>query len=97
MSSDSSDSEPDPEPTSGPLEEDADSKLLLERREARTARQCRRSTWIYLGLPMGVLAVLLVGAAIALGVSLSGNEASGNQNAYDKAIALLNDYPLIDG
>ena len=78
-------------------EEEGDSNLLLEQHRVRTVRDYKRSNWFYLGVVMGCLTLLFVGLVIALSVGLSQSGDGGNRTAYERAMALLSNYPLIDG
>ncbi len=100
MSSSSSDSEFEQEPpskTPGDRKGEGDSKLLVKQPSVWAAGQHRRSKSIYLTVVIGVLAALLIGFAIVAVTVLLSRNGDSSQDSFERALALLSDYPLIDG
>ena len=73
-----------------------ESRRLLEVEEDR---RYRRSNWLYVALVGGILALLLVAVVIGVGVGV-GTPSVVNRlptDPYERAVALLTEFPLVDG
>lgn len=77
-----------------------DSRRLLEIEiERKEDRRYKRSNWIYVALVVGILALLLVAVVIGVGVGF-GTPSVANRlptDPYERAVALLTEFPLVDG
>lgn len=89
----------EPVETSYPFsgEHSSEKRVLLER-ERRERRKKNRilSVWIFCGITLVVL-ILGVVLALFLGVSVSPSKNVLPSDHYQRAVALLTEYPVIDG
>lgn len=81
-----------------PFEADS-SPLVRDHRTIREDREYKRRNKIFLAVVMGTLAAVFVVAAIGLGVGYGTKSDSGHKDIspYERAVKLLDEFPVIDG